>query len=98
MASVTWGGGEISLAEDLHDWGRRAVPVLDYTLAFSLQLRKNTGNLTQGSRVAKRLHVTPTWLSSRDSLGWPAARQFTSITRGTSVSPRSAQMPSKLPD
>jgi hypothetical protein len=28
----------------------------------------------------------------RDSLGWPAEHQFTSVTRGTSVSPRSAQV------
>jgi hypothetical protein len=38
MASATW--GEITLAEGLHDWGRRAVPPLNYTLAFGLQLSK----------------------------------------------------------
>jgi hypothetical protein len=47
MASATW--GEITSAEGLHDWGRRAVPLLNYTLAFALQLRKNTENLIQGS-------------------------------------------------
>jgi hypothetical protein len=34
MASATW--GDITSAEDLHDWGRRAVPLLNYTLAFEL--------------------------------------------------------------
>jgi hypothetical protein len=40
MASATW--GKITSAEGLHDWGRRAVPLLNYTLAFALQLGKNT--------------------------------------------------------
>jgi hypothetical protein len=35
-ASATWCG----LVEDLRDEGRRAVPVVTYTLAFALQLRK----------------------------------------------------------
>jgi hypothetical protein len=47
-AWATLGGG-IILAEGLHDWGMRAVPLLSYTLAFSLQLRKSTQNLSQGS-------------------------------------------------
>jgi hypothetical protein len=38
------------LAEGLHDWGMRAVPLFSYTLAFALQLRKSTENLTQGSK------------------------------------------------
>jgi hypothetical protein len=50
MASATWGGG-ITSAEGLRDWGRRAVPLFNYTLAFALQLRKSTENLSQGSRV-----------------------------------------------
>jgi hypothetical protein len=33
-----------------------------------------------------------------DSLGWPAGRRFTSVTRVTSVSPRSAQVPPDMPD
>jgi hypothetical protein len=49
MASATW--GEITSAEVLHDWGRRAVPLLNYTLAFSLQLRRSTENLSHGTRV-----------------------------------------------
>jgi hypothetical protein len=47
MAYATW--GEITSAEGLHDRGRRAVPLLSYTLAFALQLRKITENLSQGS-------------------------------------------------
>jgi hypothetical protein len=49
MASTT--GGEITSAEGLHDWGRRAVPLLNYTLEFALELRKSTENLSQGTRV-----------------------------------------------
>jgi hypothetical protein len=49
MASATW--GEITSAEGLHDWVRQAVLLLNYTLAFALQLRKSTDNLRQGSRV-----------------------------------------------
>jgi hypothetical protein len=53
MASATWGGG-IVLAEGLHDWGRRAAPLLKYTMAFALQLRKSTEKL----RVAEQLDTT----------------------------------------
>jgi hypothetical protein len=49
MVSLTW--GEITLAEGLHDWGRPTVPLLNYTLAFALQLRKSTENLSQNNRV-----------------------------------------------
>jgi hypothetical protein len=45
-------GGEIILAESRHDLGRRAVSLLNYILAFALQLRKSTENLSQGSRCA----------------------------------------------
>jgi hypothetical protein len=45
-----WGvGGGITSSEDLRDWGRRTVPLLNYTVAFALQLRKNTENLSQGN-------------------------------------------------
>jgi hypothetical protein len=53
-ALVGWMSGswtqrdEIALAQGLHDWGMRAVPVFSYTLAFVLQLRKSTENLSQG--------------------------------------------------
>jgi hypothetical protein len=42
---------------------RRAIPLINYTLAFALQLKKSTENLRQGSRVATGLLVAPTWLS-----------------------------------
>jgi hypothetical protein len=42
--SVIW--GEIILAEGLNDWGRRTVPLLNYALAFALQLRKSMDNLS----------------------------------------------------
>jgi hypothetical protein len=35
----------ITLAEGLHDWGRQAVPLLNYILAFTLQLTESTENL-----------------------------------------------------
>jgi hypothetical protein len=46
---------EITLAEGLHDWGRGALPLLNYALAFALQLRKSTENLSQ---VAELLETT----------------------------------------
>jgi hypothetical protein len=52
------------LAEGLHDWGMRVVPLFSYTLAFALQLRKSTENLNQGSRLVFRLVVASTWLPS----------------------------------
>jgi hypothetical protein len=45
------GGGGVTSAKGIHDWGRRAVPLLNYTLVSALQLRKSTENLSQGSRV-----------------------------------------------
>jgi hypothetical protein len=32
-ATFFFGGGGITLAEGLHIWGRRAVPILNYTLS-----------------------------------------------------------------
>jgi hypothetical protein len=50
VVCATW--GEITSAEGLHDWGRRAVTLFfNETLAFASQLRKSTENLSQGSRV-----------------------------------------------
>jgi hypothetical protein len=51
MASATW--GEITSAEGLHDWRRRAVPLLNYTLTFALQLTKSMENLSHDSRVVR---------------------------------------------
>jgi hypothetical protein len=42
---------KIASASCLHDGGRRAVPLLNYTLEFALQLKKSTENFSQGSRI-----------------------------------------------
>jgi hypothetical protein len=76
------GVGGITSAEGHHDCGRRAVPLLNYTLAFALQLRKSTENLSQGSRVVGDYSLRRLGRLFRDSLGLPAERQSTSVTRG----------------
>jgi hypothetical protein len=43
--------GGNKFAKGLHDWGMRAMPLFSYTLAFALQLRKSTENLSQSSRL-----------------------------------------------
>jgi hypothetical protein len=49
-----WGeGGGVIFAECLHGWGRRAMSLLNYTLAFEIQLRKSTQNLSQVWRVVR---------------------------------------------
>jgi hypothetical protein len=40
LADGLCGGG--CLAVGLYDWGKRAMPLFNYTLAFALQLRKIT--------------------------------------------------------
>jgi hypothetical protein len=52
VASVTWWG--IILAEDLHDGSRWTMSLLNYTMAFALQLRKNMEVLSQGSRGIRK--------------------------------------------
>jgi hypothetical protein len=81
MASATWDGG-ITSAEGLHDWGRRAVPLFSYTLVFASTLRKNTENISQCSRVVGDYSLRRLDRLFRDSLGWPAEHQSTSVTRG----------------
>jgi hypothetical protein len=49
MASATL--GEVTSSEGLRDWGRRAVPLLNYTLAFALKPKKSPENLSQRGRV-----------------------------------------------
>jgi hypothetical protein len=73
---------EMTSAEGFHDWGRRAVSLLNYTSAFALQLRKITKNLSQGSRVVGDYSLRRLGWHFRDSLGWPAEHQSTSVTRG----------------
>jgi hypothetical protein len=55
------------------------VPLLNYTLAFVLHLRKGTENLSQGSLVATGLLVAPTWLSFE---GQPRLACWTSVHPG----------------
>jgi hypothetical protein len=76
------GVGEIISIEGLHDWERRAVPLLNYSLAFALQLRKSTENLSQCHRVFGDYSLRRHGFHFRDSLGWPAEHQSTSLTRG----------------
>jgi hypothetical protein len=52
----------VASAEGLHDWVRRAVPILNYTLTFALQPRKSTENLSQCTPAATVPLVAPTWL------------------------------------
>jgi hypothetical protein len=74
-------GGKIILAEGIHDCGGRAMPLLNCTLAFALQLRKSTENFSQCSWIVSTLLV-PTWPSFWDSLCWPAEHQCTLVTHG----------------
>jgi hypothetical protein len=86
LADGHWdlGGGGITSAEGLHDWGRRAVPLFNYTLAFALQLRKIMEYLSQCCRVVGdySLRRLGRLFFFMDSLGWPAEHQSTSVTRG----------------
>jgi hypothetical protein len=71
--------------------GKRAVPLLYYTLAFELQLTKITENVSQCSRAATGLLSASTCLPFE---GQPRLACCTSVHLGyrvTSVSPRSAQ-------
>jgi hypothetical protein len=71
-----------ALAESVHDWGRRVVPLLNYTVAFALQLRKSTEIISQGSRVVRDYSLRRHGRHFRDSLGWRTEHQSTSVTRG----------------
>jgi hypothetical protein len=80
MATATW--GQITSAEGLNDWRGRAVPLLKYILAFALELRESTENLSQGRRIVGDYWLRRLGRLFRDSLGWPAEHQSTSVTRG----------------
>jgi hypothetical protein len=58
------------------------VPLLNYTLAFALQLRKSMENLSQGSRVVGDYSLRRLGWLLMESLGWPAEHQSASVTRG----------------
>jgi hypothetical protein len=49
--------GGIILVEGLNDWVRQAVPLLNHTLIFALQLRKSTDNLNQALLCVVRICV-----------------------------------------
>jgi hypothetical protein len=55
--------GGITSAEGLRDGGGWTCPFSHYALAFALQVRKSTENLSQGSRAARGQLVAQTWLS-----------------------------------
>jgi hypothetical protein len=61
-----------------------AVPLFNYALAFALQLRKSTENLSQGSQAATGLLVAPTWLACWTSvhLGYPGDLSQPSVGTG----------------
>jgi hypothetical protein len=59
-ASAIWGSSHRVKASVM---GKRAIPIFSYTLAFALELRKSTENLSQGSRAATGLLDAPTWPS-----------------------------------
>lgn len=62
LKAIANSGGEIILAESLHAWGRRDVPLFNYNMGFALELRKRAPNLSQSSQWCKHC-VTPTWLT-----------------------------------
>jgi hypothetical protein len=76
------GKGEITVAEGLHVWGRQAMPLLNFTLAFTLQLRKRMENLSWVIQVVKDCLLRQLGCLLRGSLDWPAEHQFTSVTHG----------------
>jgi hypothetical protein len=55
------GGGGNTFAVCRQDWGRQAMPLLNYTVPFALQLRKGMEILSQGGQVIRLLALT--WLS-----------------------------------
>jgi hypothetical protein len=64
--------------------GGRAVPFFfffNFTMSFAFQLQEITENLSQGSRVDSHNLLCRHGRLFRDSLGWPAEHQSTSVTR-----------------
>lgn len=78
-------GNTATPLECLHDCGRQAVPISNYTLEFALQLRKSKENLSQDNQVIRHYSLRRLRQLFREGLDWPA-----------SVSPWSPQLPSKL--
>jgi hypothetical protein len=76
------GGGGVIFAEGLHVCSMRAVSLLNYTLAFALQLRKRKESPSQGSRVVRNHSLRRLGRLFRHSLGWSAEHQSSSVIRG----------------
>jgi hypothetical protein len=77
-ASATFGG---SLRLKVSKIGCRcSVPLFIYTLAFPLQLRKSTENLTVAEHCWV-LHIASTWPPCMGGLDWPAVHPSSSVDR-----------------
>jgi hypothetical protein len=86
-------GGSTS-AEGLREVGRAPFLIMPWHSPYDWGKAPKT---CQGSRAATGLLLRRLGCISRDCLGWPAGRQITPFSQVTSVSPRSAQVPSELP-
>jgi hypothetical protein len=97
MASATW--WEITSAEGLHDWGRRAVPLFKLYPGICLTTEEKHGKPQSGLPSSCKLLVAPTWMTFNRQ---PRLACWTSVhhhyAQVTLVSPWSAQMPSNLPN
>jgi hypothetical protein len=77
-----YGLGGIILAEGLHECGKLANPLLNYTQEFALKLSKSMENFSQGSRVVSNHSLRRHGCLSRSSLDWPAEHQPFYVARG----------------
>jgi hypothetical protein len=90
-----WGG--ITSAEGIRDGetGRAPFLIMPWHSPYNWGKGRNTSVSSAGQHRDCSLRRLGCLL--RDCLGWPAGRQITPVSRLTSVSPRSAQLPSELP-
>jgi hypothetical protein len=72
----------ITLAQGLRAWERRAMPLLNYTVAFALQFRKCTESISHCRRVVRDCALGRLVSLFKLKIGWPAQRQSTSVTPG----------------
>jgi hypothetical protein len=77
--------------------GRRAVPLISLCPGIRLTTKEKRGKPESRQPNSPGLFVAPNWQYLWDCIGWPAGRQITPVSQVTSVSPRSAQVPSELP-
>jgi hypothetical protein len=71
--------GRLTLAEHLRNWERSDLPLFYYTLANFLQINRST--LILSSWVVACNSLRRYGHHFRDSLGWPAENEATSVTR-----------------